>query len=33
MHQGEIGVISQPGQGSDFFFVLPLIPEQAPKTS
>lgn len=33
MHQGEIGVISQPGQGSDFFFVLPLIPGQAPATS
>ena len=25
-HQGEIGVISQPGQGSEFFFVLPSIP-------
>jgi NtrC-family two-component system sensor histidine kinase KinB len=24
MHKGEIGVISQPGQGSEFFFVLPL---------
>jgi signal transduction histidine kinase len=22
-HQGEIGVISAPGQGSEFFFVLP----------
>jgi NtrC-family two-component system sensor histidine kinase KinB len=26
-HQGEIGVISQPGQGSEFFFVLPLSGE------
>jgi signal transduction histidine kinase len=26
-HQGEIGVISQPGQGSEFFFVLPIISE------
>jgi len=32
-HQGEIGVISQPGQGSEFFFVLPIIPEEASKTS
>jgi len=28
-HQGEIGVISQPGQGSEFFFVLPIILEEA----
>ncbi len=27
-HQGEIGVISRPGQGSEFFFVLPLVPEE-----
>lgn len=26
-HQGEMGVISQPGEGSEFFFVLPLKPE------
>ncbi len=26
-HQGEIGVISQPGRGSEFFFVLPLVME------
>ena len=32
-HQGEIGVISQPGQGSEFFFVLPVISEAAPKTA
>jgi signal transduction histidine kinase len=30
VHQGEIGVISHPGQGSEFFFVLPFIAEQAP---
>lgn len=30
MHQGEIGVISRPGQGSEFFFVLPFLPVQAP---
>jgi NtrC-family two-component system sensor histidine kinase KinB len=29
-HQGEIGVLSQPGKGSEFFFVLPLGFEQAP---
>jgi signal transduction histidine kinase len=23
-HQGEIGVISQPDKGSEFFFVLPI---------
>jgi len=23
-HQGEIGVLSQPGQGSEFFFVIPI---------
>ncbi len=28
-HQGEIGVISQPDGGSDFFFVLPLALEKA----
>ena len=27
-HQGEIGVISQPGQGSEFFFVLPLASDE-----
>ncbi|MEJ0000768.1 MAG: ATP-binding protein [Verrucomicrobiota bacterium] len=26
-HEGEIGVISQPGLGSEFFFVVPLAPE------
>ncbi len=26
-HQGEIGVISEPGRGSEFFFVLPLVLE------
>jgi NtrC-family two-component system sensor histidine kinase KinB len=26
-HQGEIGVLSQPGKGSEFFFVVPLILE------
>ena len=29
-HQGEIGVISTLGQGSEFFFVLPLVSEQPP---
>jgi NtrC-family two-component system sensor histidine kinase KinB len=29
-HHGEIGVISQPGRGSEFFFVLPLFLEQPP---
>jgi NtrC-family two-component system sensor histidine kinase KinB len=24
-HRGEIGVLSQPGQGSEFFFVLPVV--------
>jgi NtrC-family two-component system sensor histidine kinase KinB len=24
-HHGEIGVISQPGQGSEFFFIIPLV--------
>jgi NtrC-family two-component system sensor histidine kinase KinB len=32
-HKGEIGVVSQPGQGSDFFFILPTSPEQAPAAS
>jgi signal transduction histidine kinase len=27
MHGGEIGVISQVEQGSDFFFLLPIAPE------
>jgi two-component system, NtrC family, sensor histidine kinase KinB len=26
-HQGEIGIISQPGHGSEFFFLLPLLVE------
>jgi NtrC-family two-component system sensor histidine kinase KinB len=30
IHQGELGVISQPGKGSEFFFVLPFAPEGAP---
>jgi NtrC-family two-component system sensor histidine kinase KinB len=30
MHQGEIGVISGPLQGSEFFFVLPFVPEPPP---
>jgi len=31
-HQGEIGVISQPGEGSEFFFMVPIepAPAQAP---
>lgn len=28
-HQGEIGVISQPGHGSEFFFVLPFISKES----
>jgi NtrC-family two-component system sensor histidine kinase KinB len=32
-HQGEIGVISQPGHGSEFFFVLPLVPKENPATT
>ncbi len=28
-HGGEIGVISQPGMGSEFFFVIPLPVEKA----
>ena len=31
-HQGEIGVISRPGQGSEFFFVLPLVLEEIVST-
>jgi NtrC-family two-component system sensor histidine kinase KinB len=27
-HQGDIGVISEPGAGSEFFFVLPLVLEE-----
>lgn len=30
-HHGEIGVISQVGQGSEFFFVLPFDPEEKPQ--
>jgi signal transduction histidine kinase len=30
MHEGEIGVISRPEEGSEFFFVLPFAPEPAP---
>jgi NtrC-family two-component system sensor histidine kinase KinB len=30
IHQGEIGVISQPGKGSEFFFVLPFTAQPAP---
>ena len=29
MHQGEIGVISEPGKGCEFFFVLPFVPAEA----
>jgi two-component system, NtrC family, sensor histidine kinase KinB len=29
VHKGDIGIISQPGQGSDFFFVLPTNPGEA----
>jgi NtrC-family two-component system sensor histidine kinase KinB len=32
MHQGEIGVLSQPGQGNEFFFVLPFSSEPEPAT-
>src|SRR6202044_3296329 len=28
-HQGEIGGISQPGHGSEFFFVLPFITKES----
>jgi signal transduction histidine kinase len=31
-HQGEIGVLSHPGQGSEFFFVLPIEPGTNPST-
>jgi signal transduction histidine kinase len=24
-HRGEIGVISRPGEGSEFFFVIPAV--------
>lgn len=31
-HQGEIGVLSRPGHGSEFFFVLPLVLEEIVST-
>jgi signal transduction histidine kinase len=33
VHQGEIGVISQPGEGSEFFFILPVGVEKEPAAS
>jgi signal transduction histidine kinase len=33
VHQGEIGVISQPGEGSEFFFILPVGVEKPPAAS
>ncbi len=32
-HEGEIGVISAAGTGTEFFFVLPLIPGEEPEAS
>lgn len=33
IHQGEIGVISVPGEGSEFFFVLPFVAKPEPATT
>jgi signal transduction histidine kinase len=30
LHQGDIGVLSQPGKGSEFFFVIPVKMEETP---